>query len=222
MNYIYTPIEDYMKKMYHHLSIYVPEEIDMIEIAAKLDIWLHFEDLGSRAIERNGIYSIFIDKRSSRQEQWQDFGHELCHALIHCGNQLQLPREFILFQESKARNFAFHFCIPTFMLEKLELPKMKKEAIELIAMMFNVTRDFAKKRMERWIQQQEGFMFFEKLAESPAYYESDDELDKVRYLDDDLEETVKFERLINSLDLPEEVKDETISDYKHRYESIPS
>ncbi|MEH7493597.1 ImmA/IrrE family metallo-endopeptidase [Neobacillus niacini] len=151
MNYIYTPIEDYVEKLYRHLSINVPEEIDMIDIAAKLNIWLYFENLGSRAIERNGTYTIFIDKRISCQEQWQDFGHELCHALIHSGNQLQLPRDFISFQEYKARNFAFHFCVPTFMLEKLELPKMKKEAIELIAITFNVTRDFAKKRMERWI-----------------------------------------------------------------------
>jgi Zn-dependent peptidase ImmA (M78 family) len=222
MTYIFTPIEDYVQKLYHHLSIHVPEQIDMIDIAAKLDVWLHFECIGSKAIERNGIYSIFIDNRISNQEQWQDFGHELCHALIHCGNQLQLPKDFISFQESKARNFALHFCIPTFMLEKLELPTMKKEAIEFIAMTFNVTTDFAKKRMERWIQQQESFMLFEKLAESPACYETDHDHDKVRYLDDDLEDDVKFERLINSLDLPEEVKAEIISDYKYRYELIKS
>ena len=33
MDYIYTPIEDYVKKLYHHLSIHVPEELDMIVIA---------------------------------------------------------------------------------------------------------------------------------------------------------------------------------------------
>jgi hypothetical protein len=77
MTYIYTPIEDYVEKLYHHLSINVPEEIDMIDIAAKLDVWPHFECIGSKAIERNGINSIFIDNRISGQEQWQDFGHEL-------------------------------------------------------------------------------------------------------------------------------------------------
>ena len=30
MDYICTPIED-VKKLYHHLSIHVPEELDMID-----------------------------------------------------------------------------------------------------------------------------------------------------------------------------------------------
>ncbi|MEH7493594.1 hypothetical protein [Neobacillus niacini] len=73
-----------------------------------------------------------------------------------------------------------------------------------------------------WIQQQESFLFFEKLAESPAYYESDYEPNKVFYLDDDLEEEVKFERLIKSLDLPKDVKAEILSDYKHRRQPLSS
>ncbi|WP_411810215.1 ImmA/IrrE family metallo-endopeptidase [Bacillus altitudinis] len=35
--------------------------------------------------------TIIIDNRLSPQEQWQNFGHELCHALRHEGNQLIMP-----------------------------------------------------------------------------------------------------------------------------------
>jgi|SRR5579875_2600970 len=152
MNYIYTPIEDYIKKLYHHLSIHVPEQIDIIEMAAKLDIQLYFEGVTSKAIGLNSENCIFIDNRLSPQQQWQDFGHELCHLLMHAGNQLNLPIEFIKYQEHKAKNFSYHFCIPTFILEQLELPLRETEAIEVIARTFNTENDFAKTRLKNWIQ----------------------------------------------------------------------
>lgn len=204
MNYIYSPIEDQVKKLYHHLSINVPEEIDMIDIAAKLDIWLYFESIGSKAIEQNGVFSMFIDKRLPPQQQWQDFGHELCHALLHCGNQLNLPREFVMYQESKARNFALHFCIPTFMLEKLDLPSNKKEVIEVIAKTFNVETTFAKLRLERWIHQKDSFLFYEKIAESMIHYETEKETNEDIYLGSD----------VNDLPAPPELIDEVFKELK--------
>lgn len=187
MNYIYTPTEDYVKKLYHHLSIFVPEQIDIIEIASKLDIWVHFEKVGSKAFELNESYSMFIDSRLTSEQQWQDFAHELCHVLMHCGNQLQLPTDFIQYQESKAKNFAYHFCVPTFMLEQLDLPARKKEAIELISKTFNVEYIFAKSRLEKWIQQKESNLFYEKIADSSAHYSPSSEKDKVIYLESDID-----------------------------------
>jgi Zn-dependent peptidase ImmA (M78 family) len=185
MNYNYSTIEEYVKNLYHQLSINVPEQIDMIDIAVKLDIWLHFEDIKSKAIEKNDIHSIFIDRRLNQQEQWQDFAHELCHVLMHCGNQLHLPSDFIEYQESKAKNFAYHFCVPTFMLEKLVFPSRKQEVIWLIAQTFNVEYTFAKIRLDRWILQKESSIFYEKLAESTVFYPI--EINSVINLDNELE-----------------------------------
>jgi Zn-dependent peptidase ImmA (M78 family) len=188
MNYIYTSIEDYVKKMYHHLSIFVPEEIDMIEIAARLNIWLYFENVKSKAVERNEVFSMFIDRRLSPQEQWQDFGHELCHVLMHSGNQLQLPPDFILYQESKANNFSLHFCVPTFMLEQLELPAIKREAIEFIAKTFNVEMEFAKVRLERWISQKESYMFYKWVADQSVHYHVENKASDVIYVGRDVDD----------------------------------
>jgi Zn-dependent peptidase ImmA (M78 family) len=188
MNYNYSIIEEYVKNLYHQLSIYVPHQIDMIDIAVKLDVWLHFEDVKSKAIEKDDVHSIFIDNRLSSQDQWQDFAHELCHVLMHCGNQLNMPADFIQYQESKAKNFAYHFCIPTFMLEKLYLPVRKKEAIGLIANTFNVKYKFAKKRLEQWILQRESNLFYEKMAESRASYQT--EIYSVINLDHDIEKEI--------------------------------
>lgn len=145
--YYTTHIEDYIEELYHSLSIFDPEQIDMIIISQKMNIWVHFVPFGSRAICRNDLPSIFIDSRNTMYHQWEDFGHELCHILFHVGNQLRMPKMFLDYQETKAKNFMLHFCIPTFMLRKLVLPDSRVEAISLIADTFNVSLESANDRL---------------------------------------------------------------------------
>jgi Zn-dependent peptidase ImmA (M78 family) len=85
--------------------------------------------------------------------QWQEFGHELCHLLRHAGNQHTLPSFFLRMREWQANSFALHFCIPTFLLEELDLTDDKQSAIEIIAQTFGVEYDFAEERLERWLLQ---------------------------------------------------------------------
>ncbi|OAH60915.1 hypothetical protein AWH49_14685 [Domibacillus aminovorans] len=56
-------------------------------------------------------------------------------------------------QEWQANSFALHFCIPTFMLEKLELTDHKQAAIAIIAQTLSVEYGFAEERLERWLLQ---------------------------------------------------------------------
>ena len=148
--YYTTQLEDYIQHMYQSLSIIVPEEIDMMEIANKLSILVYFAPFGSHAIERNGMCSLVIDNRKTKQEQWEDFGHELCHILLHSGNQLLMPKMFLDYQEAKAKNFELHFCIPNFMLRSL-LPSHL--TAHFIAETFNVSPQFAEKRLLRYENQ---------------------------------------------------------------------
>lgn len=110
INYQLTPLEQSIKDLYQSLSISEPHQLDMIDIASKLSIWLHFADITNMVIERNGVYSIIIDRRLTRQQQWQDFGHELFHMLRHPENKLMLSTSIVQLQEAQATNFAFHFC----------------------------------------------------------------------------------------------------------------
>ncbi|PEE17095.1 hypothetical protein CON53_16600 [Bacillus cereus] len=145
--YYTTQIEDYIENLLHSLSIFVPEQLDMTLIAQKLNIWLHFVPLGSRAIYRGDLPSIIIDNRNAFYHQWEDFGHELCHVLFHVGNQLYMSKLFLDYQETKAKNFMLHFCIPTFMLRTLDFPETQKESIHFIAKTFNVSFHLAKQRL---------------------------------------------------------------------------
>lgn len=76
-------LEEYVKNLYGRLGITSPHHIDMLKIAKDLDIWVHFEDMGSMMVKYDGMYSIVLNQKKSREEQWEDFGHELCHVLKH-------------------------------------------------------------------------------------------------------------------------------------------
>lgn len=82
---------------------------------------------------------------STKQQQWQKFGHEVCHYLIHCGQQLNMYYLFRDLQENQANYFAYHFCIPTFMLEDL-----KEVTVYEVMNLFNVEYEFAFKRLEMY------------------------------------------------------------------------
>lgn len=136
---MYTHIEEYVTNLYNYLSINNPEQIDIDVIAAKLGVNIFY---GSASFIINN--NIFIQK-SSKQKEWQTFAHEICHYLRHCGNQLNMGKLFVNFQEYQANYFAYHFCVPTFMLDKL-----KEFTVYMIMDLFNVEYKFALRRLEMY------------------------------------------------------------------------
>ncbi|KIL42630.1 ImmA/IrrE family metallo-endopeptidase [Jeotgalibacillus soli] len=166
MKTIYTPLEDFIKTLYNQLSITQPQQLKMLDIASKLNISIHFHDGMSAAISHKKEQFIFLNNKITQEEQWEIFGHELGHILMHAGNQLYLPKSYIQFQEYKAQNFALHFCIPGFMLEAIPLRYRKEEMVQAIAASFGVTELTAKKRYEHWFRQRENEYIQMKVKES--------------------------------------------------------
>ncbi|MCY9288377.1 ImmA/IrrE family metallo-endopeptidase [Bacillus haynesii] len=79
-----THLEDWIQSFYQEMNIHYPHELDPLDISHRIGLKVEFLNVSSRCY--NGV--IILDNRLSPQEQWQDFGHELCHALRHEGNQL--------------------------------------------------------------------------------------------------------------------------------------
>ncbi|MBP2079629.1 ImmA/IrrE family metallo-endopeptidase [Oceanobacillus polygoni] len=149
MKYQSTLLEDAIKKFYNQLNIHNPSQLDMREIAKSLNIPIHFLPIHSRTY--NG--EIIIDSRLPPEIQWEDFGHELCHILLQYGNQIiNINTLFLEYQEWKANNFALHFCVPTFMLQKYKISTIN-EGIYIIKNKFNVTDEIAKKRLNHYRNQ---------------------------------------------------------------------
>lgn len=141
MRFRYSHLEDYIKNLYLNIDITKPEQLKMKTIASRLNLKLLLVPLKSMCAGN----LICIDARLHKEERWEQFGHELCHALWHSGNQLGVPLLFREYQEWKANNFALHFCVPTFMLDELKLDREYFKAIYQIQDTFNVDEEFAKK-----------------------------------------------------------------------------
>ncbi|WP_338749884.1 ImmA/IrrE family metallo-endopeptidase [Bacillus sp. FJAT-52991] len=161
-----TLLEDYIFSLYQSIHINEPNQLDLKVIASRLGINIDYVNSSSKTLYAPQEALILIDRRLTVEKQWQDFGHELGHLLRHCGSQLTLPPPFIEMQEWQANNFMYHFCVPSFMLEKISFPWRKKEVIAVIAHTFNVDTEFALERLERWLRQRESLYFYRQMNEA--------------------------------------------------------
>lgn len=144
-------LEDFIYKLYQQINVRKPAELNIKTISNAMDIKIFYWERTSEAISYDDMTAIFIDSRINNQLQWQDFGHELCHPLLHAGDQFNMPPLFREYQEFKANNFMYHACIPTFMLDELEIMDCTPQTIHRIRQLFNVEYEFARARLVKYI-----------------------------------------------------------------------
>jgi len=150
--YYYSHLEDYIKNFYTNLHILNPLDLDIRRIAKELNIKIFYWNDGSQALFLKNSSFIFLDKNLSPEQQQQNFMHELCHVLLHTGDQMQMSPLFREFQEFKATNFTYHASVPTFMLEKMVFPDSEAKAVNMIQETFHVEYSFAKKRLDQYLR----------------------------------------------------------------------
>jgi Zn-dependent peptidase ImmA (M78 family) len=148
MAHTYGHLEDYITSLLRGINITEPHHLGIDAIASRLGIDVHYLPYPAMYIEKY----IFLDSRSSKRMQWQDFGHELCHVRLHEGDQALISAMQKEGQEFKAENFAQHLCIPTFMLEKMKFTEYDRDHIWRIEETFLVEKKFAEKRWEQHIR----------------------------------------------------------------------
>lgn len=141
--YVYTHLEDYIINLYKRMSINKPEHISIDAIASKLGLTVLYSNV-SLCYKKH-----IVIRKSTKQKEWQSFGHEVCHYLLHYGNQMKMHPLFLDLQERQANFFAYHFCVPTFMLDNL-----KEVNADVISEKFNVEFDFALRRLEMYQNKQ--------------------------------------------------------------------
>lgn len=87
--YTKSHLEDWIENLYRSISIITPEQIDFERIAELLGISVYFKPIPSCSFKYNDVYTIILDSRKTRFEQWDDFAHELCHLYRHEGDKKQ-------------------------------------------------------------------------------------------------------------------------------------
>lgn len=132
-----------VKKFYGNAGIDTPDSMTMERITDLLEIELILWPFSSEIVEYKGRYKVFINENVNEQKQWQEFGHEMKHYFYDKENQKHLENSFQFYQEVKADYFAYHFCVPTFMLYKLG-----NVTVYDVMRIFNVEFDFAIRRIE--------------------------------------------------------------------------
>ncbi|MFA1821216.1 ImmA/IrrE family metallo-endopeptidase [Virgibacillus oceani] len=136
---MYTHLEDCIYDLFGFMEITEPEQLAIDNVAKELKLQVVYRRKAFR------FYDEIILTPGTIQQEWQLFGHEVGHYLIHTGSQLQMHYLFRDLQEYQANHFAYHFCVPTFMLEnETDLSVYK------IMNLFNVEFDFALRRLEMY------------------------------------------------------------------------
>lgn len=130
---------------YRNIEIINPYQLSISNITEKLNITVATWGHSSEVIKWQGKTKMFLNQSLNGQQRWQEFGHEIKHVFYDVGRQEFLPNTYVYFQECKADHFAYHFCIPTFMLINVN-----DLSVCNIMNLFNVEYDFALKRLEMY------------------------------------------------------------------------
>ena len=137
--------EFFVQRLMQSLSINEPWQLGIDSISTKINVPVIFWEYGSEAVFYRNRFKIFLNKYDPPQKQWETFGHESGHVFQHSGTQNKMNLPFLQYQEHQANYFAYHFCVPTFMLNKL-----KGVTVYDVMNLFNVEFDFALRRLEMY------------------------------------------------------------------------
>ncbi|MED5048899.1 ImmA/IrrE family metallo-endopeptidase [Bacillus siamensis] len=144
MVYTKSHLEDWIERLYREINILHPSDINFDHIAHALDILIVYNPVTSFALRFKGMFTISLDSRKSRKEQWLDFSHEVCHEFRHENNDKIMPIYWKEYLECQA-------CIPTFMLRQIEIPHNQYFASQVIADIFKVPESFAYLRLNMYL-----------------------------------------------------------------------
>ena len=100
----------------------------------------------SMCYENGRFQSITVDQRLPLEVQREQFYHELCHILRHCGWQIDImPSAFRQLQEWDARHFTRYAAIPFHMLELINFDD--PNLLENMTTLFKVTPELCVERL---------------------------------------------------------------------------
>lgn len=137
--------EKYIQQFYKSINVSDPLLLTIELVIEHLDLEVMYWPHSSAIAIHGDRYIVFLNDNLSMQRQWQEFGHEMYHYFYDETNYDLLKETYAIYGESKADYFAYHFCVPTFMLMQL-----KEVSIDVITRLFNVEFDFALRRLEMY------------------------------------------------------------------------
>lgn len=130
---------------YHSINVLDVSLFTIETITERLGIKIHYWKYPSSIASCRGKWCVCIDENINKYQQWQEFGHEMGHYFNDGTSYDLLSESYATYGETKADYFAYHFCVPTFMLQQL-----KEVSVYDVMELFNVEFDFAMRRLEMY------------------------------------------------------------------------
>lgn len=135
--------ERFVMNFYQSINVNEPLLLSTELIIDALNMELFYWNHTSAIAKYHNRYTVFINESINVQQQWQEFGHEMYHYFYDDTKYDLLNESYAEYGETKADYFAYHFCVPTFMLVKLQELNVYE-----IMNLFNVEYAFALRRLE--------------------------------------------------------------------------
>ncbi|MET3846844.1 ImmA/IrrE family metallo-endopeptidase [Paenibacillus sp. OAE614] len=145
--YKQTALEEFIAERYISHSLLKPDDLDIHQIADCFKIEIYYDNCIPCSDNEKRV--IFLNLKYKERELREIFFHELCHVLRHVGDQRRLPSLFKEGQEVEADQFKFYAAIPFHIINNLPVPQQRGQAIKYIADTFQVTKEFAEKRLDQ-------------------------------------------------------------------------
>jgi hypothetical protein len=158
MQYLTNHIEDMVEFIYRSVGITSPEQLEVYNVADKLknyinNLQIFFVPLKTSFVRLDNHDTIIISDNLPLEEKWVKLGLMLSYVFMPTTNLFVTKDYALKHARIKAETFALNFCVPSFMLTHLELPKKSSDAINMVAKTFSVPYLFAAKRIEEYLNQ---------------------------------------------------------------------
>ncbi|PKR79216.1 peptidase [Halalkalibacillus sediminis] len=142
-----TALEDWVSHFYKKQKMYSVQDLSIRKIARYYHIFVHQKPVPARHDIVHRYRGIIVDSRDPIEHQREQFFHELCHILRHCGHQSMMPEAFRELQEWDARHFTLYAALPYHMLRFYDFSD--DLIIGTIAEDFKVTKELVSERLNR-------------------------------------------------------------------------
>ncbi|RJX40912.1 ImmA/IrrE family metallo-endopeptidase [Paenibacillus pinisoli] len=145
-----TEVENRISSVYQDSGIVSPADMDLDRIALIFNCHIIYSDKPTMVLyddDHGGL--IFLRANAPREQQREDFFHEISHPALHVGCQDNLPDLFVGLQESQAASFQLYAAMPYYMLADITPCHTFDEYYTLLSETFRLPRIFVQRRIDQ-------------------------------------------------------------------------
>jgi Zn-dependent peptidase ImmA (M78 family) len=155
-----TDLEKWINLRYKEAGIHYASDMDIDLIASIFSAEVMATKGPSSVHFNDSLCLIFLNGYLNERQKREVFFHELCHPLLHFGNQRKMPQAFMELQEIQAFHFQLYAAMPWYMVDEFIKDVPDGILMKVMAEEFRLSEAFVQKRLQQiqhriWVAQME-------------------------------------------------------------------